>query len=147
MNKFNPCNSQDMLMHIGIPKKSGRYPWGSGKANGKPAAANPRVKPTAKSDDSKSVEEKPKRKTISEMSDDELKTSIARLELQKKYRDLIGPEPISNSKKVKNFLASASTTAAKAVAIQAMTYAMGSAINKAAGQPVVNIKKAQGDKK
>ena len=48
-----------------------------------------------------SEETKPKKKSIKDMSDDELKTQINRLELEKRYRDLskvVNPQPSKKGK-------------------------------------------------
>lgn len=98
------------------------------------------------SEDSKK-ETKPRKKTVSEMSDTELQARIKRLELEKRYRDL-SPQKTS---KGKAFVSRVVESSAENIAKQATTYAMGRAVNAVlknlTGDPqVVNPKKGQKDK-
>lgn len=85
-------------------------------------------------------------KTVKEMSDSELRERISRLELEKRYKDLSkGSEQVKTSKG-KAFVIDVLEKSGKNIATQAVTYAMGSMINKAVGSNVVNPKKGQKDK-
>ncbi len=105
-----------------------------------------------------SEETKPKKKSIKDMSDDELKTQINRLELEKRYRDLskvVNPQP---SKKGKDFtmrvLEKIGENTLTNIGTQAANKALGTAINKAfkvdsndTVNRIVNPNKGQSDKK
>lgn len=105
-----------------------------------------------------SEEAKPKKKSIKDMSDDELKTQINRLELEKRYRDLskvVNPQP---SKKGKDFtmrvLEKIGENTLTNIGTQAANKALGTAINKAfkvdsndTVNRIVNPNKGQSDKK
>lgn len=86
------------------------------------------------------------RKSIREMSDDELRQAISRLELEKKYSDLSRPAEKKKLFNGKEFVADVLKASGKNIATQALTYAMGTAVNKAFGTNAVNPKKGQKDK-
>ncbi len=87
-----------------------------------------------------------KGKSIKEMSDDELKSKISRLEMEKRYRELAKSAEPAKSKKGKAFVMDVLEKSGKNIATQFTTYAMGTAVNKLAGSDVVNPKKGQKDK-
>ena len=69
------------------------------------------------------------------------------LELEKRYSDLSKPGEQAKTSKGKAFVMDVLKKSGKNVATQAVTYAMGSMVNKLAGSDVVNIpKKGQKDK-
>lgn len=89
----------------------------------------------------------PKKKSVKEMTDAELKEKISRLELEKRYRDL-SPKEVN---KGKDFVMKVLEQSGKNIATQFATYAMGTAVNKAFENifndpAVVNPKKGQKDK-
>lgn len=86
------------------------------------------------------------KKTVKEMSDSELREKITRLELEKKYSELSKPKEQAKTSKGKAFVMDVLEKSGKNIAIQAVTYAMGSTVNKIAGSDVVNPKKGQKDK-
>lgn len=86
------------------------------------------------------------KKTVKEMSDSELREKIARLELEKKYSELSKPKEQAKTSKGKAFVMDVLEKSGKNIATQAVTYAMGSIVNKVAGSDVVNPKKGQKDK-
>lgn len=86
------------------------------------------------------------KKTVKEMSDSELREKITRLELEKKYSDLSKPKEQAKTSKGKAFVMDVLEKSGKNIATQAVTYAMGSIVNKVAGSDVVNPKKGQKDK-
>lgn len=86
------------------------------------------------------------KKTVKEMSDSELREKITRLELEKKYSDLSKPKEQVKTSKGKAFVMDVLEKSGKNIATQAVTYAMGSMVNKLAGSDVVNPKKGQKDK-
>nr|DAM43237.1 MAG TPA: Structural protein [Caudoviricetes sp.] len=82
------------------------------------------------------------KKSAKDMTDDELRKAIERLELEKKYDSF-------SSKKVnkgKDFVAKVIEKSGENIATQLTTYAMGTAVNKIAGGEIVNPKKGQKDK-
>lgn len=85
-------------------------------------------------------------KTVKEMSDSELRDMIARLELEKKYKSLTSPAEQAKISKGKAFIMDVLEKSGKNIATQAVTYAMGSMVNKVAGSDIVNPKKGQKDK-
>lgn len=103
-----------------------------------------RTSRTKSRDSEKSSEAR--RKHIRDLSDDELKARIQRLEMEKKYRDLLKSENEAKSTRGKNFVLHVLEASGKNIATQATTYAMGSMINKMVGNDIVNPKKGQKDK-
>lgn len=111
----------------------------------KKMVANHKQKKAAKAETEH--QKKLKKKKISEMSDDELRERIARLELEKRYRDLSPKE----THRGRDFVMDVLEKSSKNIATQATTYAMGTLVNrvgKAMGAEgsIVNPKKGQKDK-
>ena len=86
------------------------------------------------------------KKTTKKMTDTEMKEAIARMELEKRYSDLVSAKNQAAASKGKAFVMSVLESSGKNIATQAATYALGSAVNKALGAEVVNPKKGQKDK-
>lgn len=86
------------------------------------------------------------KKTVKEMSDSELREKITRLELEKKYSELSKPKEQAKTSKGKAFVMDVLEKSGKNIATQAVTYAMGSMVNKVAGSDIINPKKGQKDK-
>ena len=115
----------------------------SGKT-AKPKASNGKV----------STSEAPKKKSISEMSDDERRSEVSRLNLQKTYRDLMKsayPPKKTASDRGKEIVSDILTNSAKNIGQQVATYVMGRGVNKVLKDifddpQVVNPKKGQKDK-
>lgn len=99
----------------------------------------------------KKVSSKPK-KSVKEMTDSELSSKIARLEMEKKYRDLLRGENQRQVSSGKKFVNSVLENSAKNIATQAATYMMGAAVNQIYKKMfdtdinMVNPKKGQKDK-
>lgn len=140
----------DELYHYGIPRKSGRYPYGSGK---EPYQDDPRKrrlnkdesapKATSKrpesiwakrrkaqaSESAKKTSNKKKKEDVRKVSDEELRRRIARINLEKQYRDAVMSQSIvgagkrymksvnENSTTISNILSNASKTLASGYAI------------------------------
>ena len=90
-----------------------------------------------------------KKKTIKDLSDDELRAKISRLELEKRYADLSHVE--TTASKGKAFIADVLEKSGKNITTQLATYAMGTAVNRILkdvfnDDAVVNPKKGQKDK-
>lgn len=92
------------------------------------------------------------KKTSSELTNDELKEKIARLELEKRYKELAKSTiPPPKSSKGKEFVTRVIEKSGENIATQLTTYVMGSAVNKLLGDTfndpaIVNPKKGQKDK-
>lgn len=86
----------------------------------------------------------PPKPSIKTLTDEELRARISRMELEKKYRELLRT-PAKKSKG-KDFVMEVLEKSGKNIAIQLGTYAMGAAVNKVAGKEIVNPKKGQKDK-
>ena len=150
--------NDNYLEHYGIPRRSGRYPWGSGSRpfQGDSAAAKSSGSTKSSGKSRKTgLFKKGKTKTksseedLSEISSEDLQKRIDRIQLEQKYRELTSkPKTISKGRQV---LTSILETSSKNVGTQLATYMMGSMVNsvaKAFGSEVdiVNPKKGQKDK-
>ena len=150
--------NDNYLEHYGIPRRSGRYPWGSGSRpfqGDSPAAKSSGKTKTSGKSGKTGLFKKGKTKTesseedISEISSEDLQKRIDRIQLEQKYRELISkPKTISKGREV---LTSILETSSKNIGTQLTTYMMGSTVNavaKAFGSEVdiVNPKKGQKDK-
>lgn len=86
------------------------------------------------------------KKSAKEMSDDELKQAISRLELEKKYKDLSKSSEQVKTNNGKAFVQGVLRKSGDNIATQLTTYVMGTAVNRLAGSDIVNPKKGQKDK-
>ena len=98
-----------------------------------------------------SEEKKSKKRTIKDLSDAELQAKVDRLQLEKRYRDLMKESVPKETKKGKEFVSDVRDKSGKNIAIQLTTYVMGRGVNKVLGdifndELVVNPKKGQKDK-
>lgn len=98
-----------------------------------------------------SEEKKSKKRTIKDLSDAELQAKVDRLQLEKRYRDLMKESVPKESKKGKEFVSDVLDKSGKNIAIQLTTYVMGRGVNKVLGdifndESIVNPKKGQKDK-
>ena len=150
--------NDNYLEHYGIPRRSGRYPWGSGSRpfQGDSAAAKSSGSTKSSGKSGKTgLFKKGKTKTksseedLSEISSEELQKKISRIQLEKQYRDLTTkPKTVSKGHQVLNSILESSS---KNIGTQLATYLMGNMVNsvaKALGSEVdiVNPKKGQKDK-
>ena len=83
---------------------------------------------------------------IKDLTDQELRDRINRLNLEKQYRDLTIPSGLKQINKGKKFVTSVLETSGKNIATQFVTYGMGTAVNKFFKANIVNPKKGQKDK-
>lgn len=83
---------------------------------------------------------------IKDLTDQELRDRINRLNLEKQYRDLTTPSGQKQVNKGKQFVTSVLETSGKNIATQLVTYGMGAAVNKIFKANIVNPKKGQKDK-
>lgn len=150
--------NDNYLEHYGIPRRSGRYPWGSGsrpfQGDGSAGKSSGKTKTSGKSGKT-GLFKKGKTKTgsseedLSKISSEDLQKRINRIQLEKQYRELTSkPKTISRGRQV---LYSILETSSKNVGTQLATYMMGNMVNsvaKALGSEadIVNPKKGQKDK-
>ena len=150
--------NDNYLEHYGIPRRSGRYPWGSGSRpfQGDSAAAKSSGSTKSSGKSGKTgLFKKGKTKTksseedISKISSEELQKKINRIQLEKQYRDLTTkPKTVSKGRQILNNILESSS---KNIGTQLATYLMGNMVNsvaKALGSEadIVNPKKGQKDK-
>lgn len=94
---------------------------------------------------------KPKKKTLSEMSDDELRSKLSRLQMEKQYKDLVKQLNPQQESKAKAFVKRVLERSGENIATQTTTYVMGKTANhfleKIYNDPnAINPKKGQKDK-
>ena len=104
----------------------------------------------------KSKTETPKKKSVKDMSDEELKAEIDRLDLEAKYRKALNDSlAVTQTKKEtskgQKFVKDIFESAGKNIGQQVVVYAMGTVVNKTLGElfgdpKMVNPKKGQKDK-
>lgn len=95
----------------------------------------------------KPAEEKPKQKSVSEMSDVELNAFLNRKRLEQQYYQLIAtPQKKSAVTKGKELVGKALENAAQDTLTQIAKYAMAKSVNKVLGDNVVNAKVTDKDK-
>ena len=150
--------NDNYLEHYGIPRRSGRYPWGSGSRpfQGDSAAAKSSGSTKSSGKSGKTgLFKKGKTKTksseedLSEISSEELQKKINRIQLEKQYRDLTTkPKTVSKGRQILDSILESSS---KNIGTQLATYLMGNMVNsvaKAFGSEadIVNPKKGQKDK-
>lgn len=142
--------NDNYLEHYGIPRRSGRYPWGSGSRpfQGDSAAAKSSEK-AGSSGKSGKTKTRSSEEDLSEISSEELQKKINRIQLEKQYRDLTTkPKTVSKGRQILNNILESSS---KNIGTQLATYLMGNMVNsvaKALGSEadIVNPKKGQKDK-
>lgn len=130
--------NDNYLEHYGIPRRSGRYPWGSGSRpfqGDSPAAKSSGKTKTSGKSGKTGLFKKGKTKTesseedLSKISSEELQKRISRIQLEQQYQSLMEkPKTVSKGRQV---LYDILETSAKKVGTQLVTYAMGSAVNAA----------------
>lgn len=151
------------ICHYGIKRRSGRYPWGSGddpyQSISRGSLSDHRKKMLIKKakkqqqEAKKTPKEEPRKKTISEMSEDEIRQAISRLQLEKQYADLIKsmeskeksstptPQESKGKKFISDVMYNSGKQAAQYVLTESFKYAGATLINKMVGKNVVNVKK------
>ena len=147
----------EILEHIGVKRRSGRYPFGSGDRpyQGVSKGLARKLKKQAKQD---KLEDPNKPKSISEMTDDEIKAKIERLRLEQTLSQLMPKEPPPKESELKKLAKKVGLGVLEKsldnVGTQGMTYFLATALNKAVNLrdeegnlvEVVNPKKGQKDK-
>lgn len=148
------------LAHYGIlgmkwgvrrtPEQLARVRGSSKKTDSQTTAKKKTASKGVKKSSSKSTEPE-KKKTTSELTDDELRAKINRLELEKRYKDLAKTVSPPKSTKGKDFVMRVIERSGENIATQLTTDLMGKAVNKYIGPifndpNLVNPKKGQKDK-
>lgn len=129
--------------------------WGVRRFQKKDGTRTPAGKKRYKTDSDKTKKNeadtaKPKKRTIKDLSDTELREKISRLELEKRYKDLAKNNEPQQSKG-KAFVMDVLEKSGKNIATQLTTYVIGTSVNKLFAnvfndEAVVNPKKGQKDK-
>lgn len=126
---------QEEIYHHGIKGQK----WGirrfQNKSGGLTVAGKKRVQEAQK------TQQEPKKKSVHEMSDDELRQAINRMKLEKEYRSLSSPANKTNISTGKKFVNDVLYKAANDVATEAAKNTIGSAVNKVTKTKLVNVKK------
>lgn len=153
-------SSLGVLQHYGMPRRSGRYPFGSGEdpyqSITRGRLSNYKKKKLIKKATARQAEQKKKQeeeakkpKTLSEMSNDEVREMISRLKLEKEYKNALAalqPKeiPKETKQKGKSFIQevtyNAGKKAAESVLKATFEYAGGYFVNKVTGKPIVKLK-------
>lgn len=147
-------------MHWGI-RRYQPYPKGQKVKGGKEVGEAAKVKQRSKTKSTREstpakVKEEPKeepKKTIKDMTDEEIRSAVARLKLEKEFKELLASSAPKKSKKGKELITKILEGSVTNIGGQLTTYAMGTAVNKIAKSlfkdlkdDIVNPKKGQKDK-
>ena len=149
----------EILEHIGVKRRSGRYPFGSGDRpyQGVSKGLARKLKKQAKQGKLEDPS-KQKPKSISEMTDDEIKAKIERLRLEQTLSQLMPKEPPPKENELKKLAKKVGLGILEKsldnIGTQGLTYFLGDAVNKAVNKrdekgnlvEIVNPKKGQRDK-
>lgn len=143
---------QNELMHYGIKGMK----WGVRRTEAQLARARGSSrydildKSTPVKSSSRSSSSSSEKKSIKDMSEDELRKKVNRLELEKRYKDLTKATEEKKVNKGKQFVGRVLERAGENIATQFATYVLGTATNKAFAkifkdEKIVNPKKGQKD--
>ena len=149
----------EILEHIGVKRRSGRYKFGSGERPYQSVSKGlaRKLKNQAKRGKLEDPN-KPKPKSISEMTDDEIKAKIERLRLEQTLLQLMPKDPPPKESELKKLAKKVGMGVLEKsldnVGTQGLTYFLGTAVNKAVNKrdkdgnlvEIVNPKKGQKDK-
>lgn len=132
------------------------YPKGKRVPGGKEVGAAKKVKQrttTSKSASTTTSKEAEPKKSIKDMTDDEIRAAVSRLKLEKEFRDLLKSTTPQKSKKGREFVERIFWKGADNIGGQLSSVAMGTAVNKIAralikdlDKDIVNPYKGQKDK-
>lgn len=131
--------------------------WGRRRYQNKNGTLTPLGKKRNRTRDAADIKKeepkKRKKKKLSEMSDEELQARIERMKKEKEYLDLskaTGHKTVSKGRKFVDLLGDSSyriiQKSYENIGTQAVAYLGGVAVNKMAGNEIVNPKKGQKDK-
>ncbi len=153
------AQATEILEHIGVKRRSGRFPFGSGDRpyQGVSKGLARKLKKQAKRGKLEDPN-KQKPKSISEMTDDEIKAKIERLRLEQTLSQLMPKEPPPKENELKKLAKKVGLGILEKsldnIGTQGLTYFLGDAVNKAVNKrdekgnlvEIVNPKKGQRDK-
>ena len=134
--------NNNVLEHHGILGMK----WGVRRYQNKDGSLTARGKARARQSDDEDTKQEAAKKSVKNLSDDELRRRISRLELERRYVDLSTAEQKRKISKGKAFVMNVLEKSGQSVASQITTYAIGTAANKLIGKDIVNVKKLQEDK-
>lgn len=148
--------NNEELMHYGVLgmkwgiRKAPATSGGSKRKSTKSKMDEWREKRKASKEASKEAEKLKKRK-ISEVSNEELKRRVDRLQLENRYREELSKNHAKHESKGKKLVQDILSNSAQNIGTQLTTYMMGTAVNKAfaktfGDEAIVNPKKGQKDK-
>ena len=126
----------EILEHIGVKRRSGRYPFGSGDRpyQGVSKGLARKLKKQAKRGKLEDPN-KPKPKSISEMTDDEIKAKIERLRLEQTLSQLMPKDPPPKESELKKLAKKVGLSilekSVDAVGTQGLTRILANSVNKA----------------
>ena len=83
------------------------------------------------------------KKNVKDMTDDEIRTKINRLELEKRYKDLLKAENQSRNSRGKAFVTDILEKSGKNIGTQLTTYTLGTAVNRMLGTDAVDPRRQQ----
>ena len=156
MNSHEIYHTGVLGMKWGVRRSSSSLGLSSSKkvSNTKTVKTKKPIKPKSVNDTKVSKQNIPKtqnKKSVKDMTDEEIKAKINRLDLEKRYSELESQMNQKSTSKGRAFVNSVVEQSAKNIATQAATYVMGQAVNKAMANAfndprVVNPKKGQKDK-
>ena len=126
----------EILEHIGVKRKSGRYPFGSGDRpyQGVSKGLARKLKKKAKQGKLEDPN-KQKPKSISEMTDDEIRAKIERLRLEQTLSQLMPKDPPPKGSEIKKLAKKVGLSilekSVDAVGTQGLTRILANSVNKA----------------
>lgn len=123
---------------------AGKKRYSTGKTGGIFKRKSTAAKQTNKKTSS---EESTQKKKTNELTNDELAARIRRMELEQRYSQLTSQTNVKQVSAGRKFVNDVLYQSGKQVATQLATYAIGTAVNKALGSKVINVKEAQKAKK
>lgn len=94
----------------------------------------------------KQKSESSSKKTVKDMTDDEIRKKISRLELEKRYKDLLKAENQPRNSRGKAFVTDILEKSGKNIGTQLTTYTLGTAVNRMLGTDAVNPRRGQRDR-
>lgn len=132
---------EDILIHYGIKRRSGRYPYGSGehpyqREEGVPHQAERKSKKEKKPTDPVKMERKEliKSKNLRSMSPDDLQKMITRLKQEKELKDLVEADISPGKKMMKEVLRDVGKQTAKEVLTGSVRYGINFALQDKEGR-------------
>ena len=123
--------TEDTLIHYGIKRRSGRYPWGSGehpyqseKSPPHQAARKAKKEPAPKDPVKMKRKEMIKSKNLHAMSSEDLQSMIDRLKKEKELKNLVEADIAPGKKVIKEVLADVGKQTAKDVIAGSVKYSV-----------------------